>query len=278
VIKTMSRTTPPLPPPGEGKPAPAKKTTRKGTPFVEMAWGPELLKYIEEVRLTYGHSILQARVGTGIPYSSLSKILEGGGGLRLDYFLALAKYARVSAPDLLRAILPSEQEERSRLRARVEAEPIAEQLAIAQEIMGRIQPNLIDIRRSDADPPAKGEPRKRIRIDEMEWWPKLNKYIDESRTTHSHPIHEIQRRTGIPYSSLHKILEGGGGLRLDYFLALAKYVLIPAPDLLRDILPPERGGRSPLRARIAVELIAEQVAISQEIMERLQRRLIEKPD
>jgi predicted transcriptional regulator len=268
VIEIMTKPTP------NGKaPTPPKRPARKGTPLVELDWGPELLVYMEEVRRTYGHSILQAKIFTGIPYSSLSKILDGTGGLRLDYFLELAKYARVSAPDLLRAILPQGQDERSQLRARIAAEPIAEQLAIAQEIMGRIKPNLIDIRRSDADRPAKGEPRRPTRIDDHEWWPALHKYIQQSRYNYSHAIHEIQRRTGIPYASLHKILEGGGGLRLDYFLALARYVRVPAPDLLRAILPPEQVRRSPLRARIAVELISEQVAIGEEIMERVRQSL-----
>jgi predicted transcriptional regulator len=269
MIETMTK--PATPSPSVKASTPEKKTARKGIPVAETAWGPELLKYIEEVRSTYGHSILQATVGAGIPYSSLHKLLEGGGGLRLDYFLALAKYARVLAPDLLRMILPSEQEERSRIRARIAAEPLAEQLEIVREIMGRIRPNLIDVRREDAEKPQKGEPRKKIRIDDMDWWPALSKYIEESRRTYDHPIHEIQRRTRIPYSSLHNILGGGGGLRLDYFLALAGYVRIPAPNLLRAILPPEEVRRSPLRARIAVELISEQVAIGQEILDRVHR-------
>jgi predicted transcriptional regulator len=93
---------------------------------------------MKETQGTYGDSVRQFSVKSGIPYSSLQNLLAGKGGLSFEDFLSLAGYARISPQGLMTAILPKPAgKPRPTVRALVAAEPILEQIEIAHEVLDR---------------------------------------------------------------------------------------------------------------------------------------------
>lgn len=137
---------------GKPKKAPVEiEGESKGKMLGDSEWGRALIEYLKEAQDVNGHSIQRVAKDAEIPFATLHEHMAGGGRLLVHNFLLIAKYVRVPAPELLRIILPAEQKRRSALRSQLAAEPLAEQLAIAQEVLMRIGTDLIDRRREHDD-------------------------------------------------------------------------------------------------------------------------------